>query len=43
MRTEEIITRLFKYLTARLDYLAVMFNTLLEMAEGELAIAQFSL
>jgi hypothetical protein len=40
---KKIFHRAEKYLTARMGYLAAMFNCLLEMAEGKLAIAQFSL
>lgn len=40
---KKIFHRAKKYLTARMGYMAAMFNCLLEMAEGKLAIAQFSL
>lgn len=40
---KKIFHRAEKYLTARMGYMAAMFNCLLEMAEGKLAIAQFSL
>jgi hypothetical protein len=40
---KKIFHRAEKYLTARMGYLAAMFNCLLELAEGKLAIAQFSL
>ena len=40
---KKIFHRAEKYLTARMGYMAAMFNCLLELAEGKLAIAQFSL
>lgn len=40
---KKIFHRLEKYLTARLGYAAAMFNCLIELAGGKLALAQFSL
>ncbi len=40
---KKIFHRVEKYLTARFGYLAAMLNCLIELADGKLAIAQFSL
>ena len=40
---KKIFHRVEKYLTARFGYVAAMLNCLIELAEGKLAIAQFSL
>ena len=40
---KKIFHRLEKYLTARFGYAAAMLNCLIELAEGKLALAQFSL
>ncbi len=40
---KKIFHRVEKYLTARFGYAAAMFNCLIELAEGKLALAQFSL
>jgi hypothetical protein len=40
---KKIFHRLEKYLTARFGYVAAMFNCLIELAGGKLALAQFSL
>jgi hypothetical protein len=40
---KKIFHRAEKYLTARIGYMSAMFNTLLALADGKLAIAQFSL
>ncbi|MDQ2907019.1 MAG: hypothetical protein M3Y81_26205 [Chloroflexota bacterium] len=40
---KKIFHRVEKYLTARFGYAAAMLNCLIELADGKLAIAQFSL
>jgi hypothetical protein len=40
---KKIFHRVDKSLTARFGYLAAMFNCLVELAGGQLALAQFSL
>ena len=40
---KKIFHRVDKYLTARFGYTAAMFNCLMDLAEGKLALAQFSL
>ncbi len=40
---KKIFHRVDKYLTARFGYTAAMFHWLMELAEGKLALAQFSL
>jgi hypothetical protein len=40
---KKIFHRKAKYIQARMGYLAAMFNCLVDMAGGKLAIAQFSL
>jgi hypothetical protein len=43
LKLKHVFHRTEPYLQGRLAYTAAMFNTLLELAEGKLAIAQFSL